>query len=289
MRTVVERCLDHAPLDGANATRVDGLSVYRRNARSDPGNAVYRPSLFLVLQGRKQACVGDDTFVYDRDHYLVTAVPLPVMSQILVASRTRPFLSLAVDFELEAVRELMAQAGDVLTPSASEPPQRGLAACDVTPEIRDIAARLVHLLDRPEDAPVLGPLYRRELLFHVLKGPRGGFLRAAAMGRGQQQAIAEVLTTIHADYTQAFAVAELAALAGMSESVFYEAFRSVTAATPMQYIKRLRLLEAHRQLSSGLNNVSGAAVDVGYNSLSQFTREFTRVFGANPSTYLPRQ
>lgn len=289
MQDLVDRCLAHGPLDGANATAVEGLSVYRRNARSEPGNAIYRPSLFLVIQGRKRAQVGEDTFVYDRDNYLVTSVPLPVVSEILVASRKRPFLSLAIDFELEAVRDLMSRAGDTLAPSAAEPPQRGLAACPVTHEIRDIVARLLRLLDRPEDAPVLGTLYRRELLFHVLKGPRGGFLRAAAMGRGQQQAIAEVLTTIHGDCTQTFAVGDLAALAGMSESVFYEAFRSVTAATPMQYIKRLRLLEAHRQLSLGLNNVSGAAYDVGYNSLSQFTREFTRVFGANPRTYLPRQ
>ena len=97
-----------------------------------------------------------------------------------------------------------------------------------------------------------------------------------------------MLATIHADCTKAFAVAELASVAGMSESVFYEAFKSVTAATPMQYVKRLRLQEAHRQLTLGLNNVSGAAFGVGYNSVSQFSREFTRVFGANPSTYLPR-
>jgi AraC-like DNA-binding protein len=158
----------------------------------------------------------------------------------------------------------------------------------VTEPIREVATRLLDLLDRPEDIGVLGPLYRRELLYHVLKGPRGGFLRAVAMGHGQQRAIAEVLTTIHADCSQTFTVADLATMAGMSESVFYEAFKSVTAATPLQYIKRLRLQEAHRQLTLGLNNVSGAAYEVGYNSLSQFSREFTRVFGANPSSYLPR-
>ena len=288
MRELAARCLAHGPDDGGNPTAIPGLSIYRRNATSEPGNAVYTRSIFLVAQGRKQARVGDDTFVYDPNHYLVTSVPLPVASQILVASPRRPFLSLAIDFELAAVREIMSRAGDILAPSAQEPPQRGLASCPVTAPIREIAGRLIDLLDRPEDIPVLAPLYRQELLYHVLKGPRGGFLRAVAMGHGQQRAIAEVLATIHADCTQTFTVAELAAVAGMSESVFYEAFKSVTASTPMQYIKHLRLQEAHRQLTLGLNNVSGAAYGVGYNSLSQFSREFTRVFGANPSAYLPR-
>ncbi|MEZ4380473.1 MAG: AraC family transcriptional regulator [Nannocystaceae bacterium] len=288
MREFAARCLAHAPRDGANPTAIPGLFVYRRDAASAPVNAVYERSLFLVAQGRKQARVGDDTFVYDPDHYLVTSVPLPVVTQIMAASAKRPFLSLSVKFDLEAVREIMSLAGDVLAPCATEPPQRGLASCPVTAEIRGITGRLLDLLERPEDVPVLGPLCTRELLYHVLKGPRGGFLRAVAMGRGQQRAIAEVLTTIHADCTQSFAVAELASVAGMSESVFYEAFKSVTAATPMQYVKRLRLQEAHRQLTLGLSNVSGAAFGVGYNSVSQFSREFTRVFGANPSAYLPR-
>lgn len=288
VRALAARCRAHAPQDGANPTAVEGVAVYRRSAVSAPASAVYAPSIFVVVQGRKQAQVGDETIVYDPDHYLVTSVPLPVVSRILVASPERPFLSLAIDFELDAVRALMSRAGDVLTPATAEPPQRGLAACPVTEAIRDVTGRLVDLLDRPDDAPVLGPLYRRELLYHALKGPRGGFLRAAAMGGGQQRAIAEVLTAIHADCAQSFTVAALATQAGMSESVFYEAFKSVTAATPMQYVKRLRLQEAHRQLTLGLNNVSGAAYEVGYNSLSQFSREFTRVFGANPSAYLRR-
>jgi AraC-like DNA-binding protein len=282
------RCLAHGPLDGANPTAIRGLSIYRQNALSERANAVYERIIFLVVQGRKQARVGGDTFVYDPDNYLVVSVPLPVVSQILVASVERPFLSLAIRFDLEAVREIMVQAGEGLAPSASGPPQRGLAACPVTDPIRDTTTRLLDLLDRPEDVPVLAPLYHRELLYHVLKGPRGGFLRAVAMGHGQQHAISEVLALIHADCTQTFTVSRLAAMAGMSESVFYEAFKSVTGATPMQYVKRLRLQEAHRQLTLGLNNVSGAAYGVGYNSLSQFSREFTRVFGTNPSTYLSR-
>lgn len=288
MRELAERCMVHGPEDGANPTPVPGLSIYRKNQRTAPSHAVYGRSIFLVAQGRKRSRVGDDAFVYDPDHYLVTSVPLPVVGEILEASPERPFLSLAIDVELGAVREIMTRAGDVLAPRTTEPPQRGLASCPVTPAIHDVAKRLVGLLDQPDDAAVLGPLFCRELLYHVLKGPRGGFLRAVAMGHGQQRAIADVLALVHADCTQPFSVGELATVAGMSESVFYEAFRSVTASTPLQYIKQLRLQEAHRQLTLGLNNVSGTAYDVGYSSLSQFSREFTRVFGSNPSSYLPR-
>jgi AraC-like DNA-binding protein len=279
--------LRHAPADGANPTAIPGLAVYRRDHTFEHGNAVYSRCIFLVIQGRKQARVGDDVFTYDPDHYLVTCVPLPVVSKILDASPQRPFLSLALSFDLDAVREIMVQAGDRLAPHAAEPPQRGLAACPVTPAVRGITTRLLDLLDQPDDIPYLAPLYRNELLYHALKGPQGGFLRAAAMGDGQQRAISEVLATVHADCTRTFTVPELAAQAGMSESVFYEAFKAVTAATPMQYVKRLRLQEAHRQLSLGLTNVSGAAYGVGYNSLSQFSREFTRVFGTNPSALRP--
>jgi AraC-like DNA-binding protein len=283
---LVARCLAHGPDEGANATIVDGVFVYRRSGASTPESAVYEPSLFLVVQGSKQAQVGDEVFTYDRENYLVTSVPLPVVSRIIEASAERPFLSLAVDFELEEVREVVRLAG--LGDAAAEPLQRGLASCPVTAPIRDLMGRLVELLDHPADAAVLGPLYRRELLYRVLSGPRGGFLRAAATGLGHQRAIADVLEAIHADCTRAFTASELAALAGMSESVFYVAFEAVTAATPLQYVKRLRLQEAHRRLTLGLSNVSGAAYGVGYNSLSQFSREFTRVFGANPSAYVPR-
>ena len=288
MRGLATRCLDLGPCEGSNPTAIDGLSVYRRNSPSEPEHVVYGRSIFLVCQGRKRARVGDDHFVYDPDHYLVTSVPMPVLSELLVASPQRPFLSLALDVDLEEVRAIMARAGDVLTPSAAQPPERGLAACPVTPVVCELAGRLLDLLEHPEDIPVLAPLYRRELLYQVLKGPRGGFLRAVAMGHGQQHAIGEVLSSIHADCSRPFAVSELAAMAGMSESVFYEAFKSVTAETPLQYIKRLRLHEAHRRLTLGLDNVSGVAHGVGYNSLSQFSREFTRVFGTNPSACLPR-
>lgn len=285
----VARCLTHAPVEGANETSIPNLWVYRRDAPSEVECAVYGRAVILVLQGRKQARVGDDRFVYDPDHYLVTSVPLPVGSEILHASPERPFLSLALDFDLASVRELLALAGDTFAPGAPEPLQRGLAACPVTAPLRNLTLRLLDLLDHPEDVAVLAPLYRSELLYHVLRGPRGGLLRAVAMGHGQQRAIADVLATIHADCTRTFTVPELAAMAAMSESVFYEAFRSVTAATPLQYIKRLRLQEAHRRLSRGLTNVSGAAHGVGYQSLSQFSREFSRLFGTPPSACAARQ
>lgn len=279
-------CLAHAPVDGANQTAVPDLWVYRRD-RPATENTVYGCGIILVAQGRKQARMGEEVFVYDRDHYLVTAVPLPVVSEILIASPERPFLSLFVSFGLEDVREIVARAGSALPPIAPAPPQRGLAACPMTGAVMAVAHRLLGLLEQPEDIAVLAPMLRCELLYYVLKGPQGGLLRALAMGHSQQRAVADVLTAIHADCSRTFTVAELAAMAAMSESVFFEAFKAVTATTPLQYIKRLRLQEAHRLITWGATNVSGAAQRVGYNSLPQFSREFTRLFGANPSELLP--
>jgi AraC-like DNA-binding protein len=159
----------------------------------------------------------------------------------------------------------------------------------LTPDLRAVAHRIVRLLDEPDDIPVLAPLLQRELLYHVLRGPQGAFVRALAVGSARHRSIDGVLRALHADCSQPVAVAELARRAGMSETTFYEAFRTVTGASPLQYVKRLRLLEAHRRLAHGLENVSGAAASVGYTSLSQFSREFTRMFGESPSRVARRE
>ena len=288
MSELVARCLDHGPREGPNPTAIGGLEIFRCDAPTPPAEAVYQPSVFLVAQGRKETTVGNDLFTYDPSRYLVTSVPLPVRSEIVRASREAPFLSVAIRVELEVVRELVGQAGDSSDRAFDEPLERGLASCPVTEEIRDVSIRLVRLLDAAEDIPVLGPLYLRELLHHVLRGPRGNFLRAVAMGRGRQGAIADILAAVHADCARTFTVPDLAASAAMSESVFYEAFRDVTGASPIQYIKNLRLQEARRRLTLGVANVSGAARDVGYRSLSQFSRDFKRLFGVRPSSVLRR-
>jgi AraC-like DNA-binding protein len=284
--TLAELCSRWAPNDGANPTALPGVAVYRRDFGTGPEHGIYTRRLFIVAQGRKSAMVGDDIFVYDPENYLVISVPLPVVSEIMDASSEVPFLSVAIEFSIESVRDVLLRGAKLL--QSLEPPklQRGLAVSNVEPRMKLATLRLLSLLDAPEDIEVLAEPCIQEILYYVLKGPQGGFLRAMAMGDGHQRLIADVLMQIHDDCTQDFNVPELAAQARMSETVFYEAFRSVTASTPIQYIKRLRLLQAHRQLVMDGMNVSEAAFSVGYNSTSQFSREFKRVFGASPSHYV---
>lgn len=284
--SLADLCGRYATEDGVSHTPIDGMSIYRRDRVIEKGHTIYTRRLFLVAQGRKRAMIGDEIFAYDPEHYLAISVPLPVMSQILEATPERPFLSIALDIPIEMIREVALQGREHFATKAAPEPQRGLAVSRLTPRMKDATRRLLTLLETPEDIPVLAEMYIKELLYHVLKGPQGGFLLSLAMGGSHQKAIADVLTLLHDDCTQDINVRALASSVGMSETVFYEAFRAVTASSPVQYVKRLRLLEAHRQMTVCFKNVSEAAYSVGYNSTSQFSREFKRVFGVSPSSYV---
>lgn len=273
-------CRDVATEAGAFQTPVEDVVLFRRDAPSLVGNTLYKPAVFVVLQGAKQATIGPDVLIYDEDHYLVISVPSPVVSEITRASSSAPFLSLKFELDIELLRALLVQV-EHQTDETS--PQRGLVCSPMTDALKDATRRLIRLFWAPEDAQVLGALYKREILYHILKGPQGDFLRSLVLGQGKQYEISTVLMALHKDCAQSFTVAQLAATVNMSESVFYEAFKAVTASSPMQYVKRLRLLEAHRKLSLGLANVSEVAYEVGYNSTSQFSREFKRFYGHTPS------
>lgn len=276
-------CRRHAPEPGLNPTAIDGVAIFRVDHPQPPTNAVYGRGIFLVASGRKRTTVGHASFEYDPDHYLVTSVPLPVVSEIREASPGHPFLALTVALDVDEARELLLTAPALREGAPAGPPERGLAAAVVPPRLRDAALRLTALLDEPLDIPALAPLVRREVLYHVLRGPQGAFVRSLALGAPRHRSIDQALRAIHQDYARPVGVPDLARRAGMSETTFFEVFRTVTGATPLQYVKRLRLLEAHRRIAHGLDTVSGAAVSVGYASHSQFSREFTRMFGVNPS------
>lgn len=282
METLAALAARHAPAEGANFTALPEVALYRRSLPSKKGPAVYTRSVFLVAQGRKQAQVGEQIFTYDPSHYLVTAVPLPVASQVLEASPEQPFLSVRLEPSMELIRELLSAGQERFAALPPGQPQRGLAASAVSPPLLGALRRLLELLDSP-DLDVLGPLVLREITYRVLIGPQGGFLRALALGHGREAAISAVLLRLHGDCASDWQVPDLAAEAGMSETVFYEAFRAVTGSSPLQYIKRLRLLTARHQLRVRPEPVSQVAYRVGYRSPSQFSREFKRLFGVPPS------
>lgn len=281
--TLAARCRRHAPALGLNPTAIEGVGIYRVDLPQPPTNAMYGRGIFVVASGRKRTVAGGEAFEYDPDNYLVTSVPLPVVSEILEASPARPFLALTLALDVDEARELILTTAGRHDAPPPGPPERGLAAAALPQRMRNAAVRLAALLDEPADIPALAPLIRREILYYVLQGPQGAFVRALALGAARHRSMDEVLRDIHLDCARPVVVPDLARRAGMSETTFFEAFRTVTGATPLQYVKRLRLLEAHRRIAHGLDSVSGAAASVGYHSPSQFSREFTRLFGVNPS------
>jgi len=261
-------------------TDVPGLLLSRRTAPTTSTSVTYEPSVAVVAQGRKRADLGRATFVFDETHYLLTSIDLPIVSQVLEASPERPFLCLMLKLEMPIVRELVAlEEVHVPGPPADSP---AMIAGEVTVELLDACCRLVGLLEAPKDIPFLSGLLQREIIYRLLRGPEGGRLRAIATLGDQSHRTAKVIAWLKSNFTRPVRVEDLAEIAGMGLTAFHHHFRSLTAMSPLQYQKQLRLHAARtRMLMDGLDAAS-AAFEVGYESPSQFNREYSRFFGQPP-------
>jgi AraC-like DNA-binding protein len=277
---LVARVAHYARMDGIHETHIAGLAAMRATAPSQPIPTVYEPSLCFVVQGRKQARLRDEAFVYHPLHYLAVSVTLPVIAQIIEASLERPYLCLRIAIDRKMIGELLLQLGPTLVQrSASE---RGLYVARSDGPMLDALVRLVRLLDRPREAQVLAPLVLREIHYRALVGELGARLRELCVIDSQMQRIARTIDVLRARFSEAFSVEDLAAMAHMSPSSFHHRFKEVTSMSPMQFQKQLRLHEARRlMLTDGLD-AAAAAHCVGYESASQFSREYRRLFGAPP-------
>jgi AraC-like DNA-binding protein len=277
---LVRRVSRAAPSDGAHETPVAGLATMRASAPSQPLSSVYEPSLCIVVQGRKQARLGDEIYRYDPLNYLVVSVTLPMTGQITEASSDRPYLSLRININRNLIGELLMQAGPVLRQGAG--PDRGLYVAKADAALLDAVVRLVRLLDQPQDALVLAPLITREVHYRALSGELGDQLREVCIVDSQIQRIARAIDALRTRFAESFSIDDLASIAHMSASSFHHRFKQVTAMSPVQFQKQLRLHEARRlMLTEGLE-ASSAAHRVGYDSPSQFSREYRRQFGAPP-------
>jgi AraC-like DNA-binding protein len=261
-------------------TDVAGLMLVRRIAPTAPISATYEPSLAVVAQGRKQANLGGTTFIFDQSRYLLTSLDLPVTCNVIEASEDAPYLCFVLKLEMSVVRELL---GREEIPAPEVPSNRpAMATGETTAELLDACCRLVDLLNAPRDIPFLGGLIQREIIYRVLRGPEGARLRAIATLGDQSHRAAKAAAWIKANYAKPLRVEELAELAGMGISTLHHHFRALTAMSPLQYQKQLRLQAAReRMLVDGLDAAS-AAFEVGYESASQFNREYSRLFGQPP-------
>jgi AraC-like DNA-binding protein len=262
------------------ATDVPGLTLYRKTSRTAPCSMTYETSLTVIAQGRKQVELGRTTYVYDASRFLLTSVDLPVVSRVVDASEQVPLLAMSLKLEMPMVRELLSREEIHVPEAAQDSP--GITTGKTTAEFLSACCRLVDLVNSPRDIPFLSGLIQREIIYRILGSAEGARLRAIATLGDQSHRTAKAIAWIRAHYAKSLSVEDLADIAGMGVSTLHHHFRVLTAMSPLQYQKKLRLQTARgRMLVDGLDAAS-AAFEVGYESASQFNREYSRFFGQPP-------
>jgi AraC-like DNA-binding protein len=265
--------------EGIHQTLVDGVRVARHSKSLRRTPVVYQPLIAVVGQGRKRSYLGDEVYVYDPFSYLVLSVPLPVECE-WDASPEEPVLVIAINIEPNMLGEIVLEMDEPLPPVGPTP--RGISTNAMSEELSGAVIRLLECLKCPLDSRMLGRQMVREIVYRVLRGEQGGSLRALASREEHFTRIARVLKDIHTECAKPFTVEGLAKRAGMSVAAFHHNFKLVAASSPLQYLKRIRLDRARRLMALDGYNASTAARAVGYESPSQFCREFKRLFGMTP-------
>ena len=246
---------------------------------------VYNPVICLILQGRKEMKVGERFVALDEGHMLLVSHDLPVASRITQASAERPYRALIFSLDLGILRSLYEQVGDA---ASNGDHARSLSASPADPAWTEPMVRYLELMDAPLDARVLGPMILKEIHYRLLLSPIGGMLRSLLSVDSHASRVARSIQWIRAKFREPLVVGELAQVAGMSQSSFHHHFRSVTGTTPLQYQKDLRMIEARTLLERGVPSVSFAGYEVGYESPTQFSRDYSRKFGCSPKHHLAR-
>jgi AraC-like DNA-binding protein len=265
------------------ATAIDGVRICKADHTAAPESSMSGTVLAVVAQGRKRLAQGDRFYDYGAGQYLVASVDVPVTAHIIDAASGRPALGFGMTLEPAAVAELMLQAGPGDLPRSVGVARPGIAVSDAPEELLDAIVRLLRLLDWPRDRRTLAPLVKREILWRLITGEQAEAVRQLGLADSSLTHIRRAAQWIRENYARPFRVEEVAQLSGMSVSAFHKNFQAVTAMTPIQFQKHIRLQAARLLLANSPNDVTGVGHRVGYDSPSQFSREYRRLFGAPPS------
>jgi AraC-like DNA-binding protein len=261
-------------------TTVPGLTLYRQTAPTEPATGTYEPSVALVIQGKKQVTLDTIDFIQSAARFLLTSVDLPVTSQVIEASTQVPYLCLRLKLDVLVVREVLGSEIDL--PAWENGGGAGMTTAETTIELLDAFNRLVSLHHAPQDIGFMSSLIQREVTYRILQTPEGRRLRAIATLGDASQRTAKAIEWIKENYASPLRIDELAQIASMGVSTLHHQFRALTSMSPLQYQKRLRLNEARRRMLMDGLDASSVAFSVGYESVSQFNREYSRLFGQPP-------
>ncbi len=277
------------PADGAYPAPIDGLIMHRLSAPSPPAHGVQRPTFCLAVQGIKSAVLGEDVYLHDPSRYLLVSADLPLTAQIVEATPQTPYLGFCLDLDLSQIGAMLMEMDGPL-PSAADSisPVPGLSLSRTDAPLLDAVLRLLSLLDTPADIPMLAPLARREIFYRLLTGEQGARLRQLSVSNSLTQRVSRAIHWLQQHYAEPLRIDTLAGEVCMSVSGLHHHFKAVTALSPLQYQKHLRLQEARRLLLGGSLDAATAGYRVGYQSPSQFSREYRRLFGAPPRQDLAR-
>jgi AraC-like DNA-binding protein len=267
--------------DRSMLTPIPNLRFFRRDSPTPPDYCMLEPNISFVVQGTKRALLVEETYTYDINRFLITSLDLPAMMHIVEASPEKPYLGMMLKLDLRVLSEVMLQSG--ITPPTVPPSESGMFLGETTPTLLESFARLVGLLKEPASIPVLAPLIEREIYYRLLTSDQCTRLWQIAAVGSQSHRIARAIDWLRSHFKEPLRVESLAAQVQMSSSTFHQHFRNLTSMSPLQYQKWLRLNEARKLMLSDDFEVSTAAFQVGYESPSQFSREYSRFFGMAPS------
>jgi AraC-like DNA-binding protein len=262
------------------ATAIPRLTLHQRTAPTAACHILYEPSVIVIAQGSKEVQIGKDIQTYDASRYLLISVDLPTVTRVTEASETAPCLAVSMKLDISIIREFLSR--DEFHTANALPTNPAMAVAPVTTEFLDAWCRLLALLSNPEDIPSLSGLIEREIMYRILRGPEGARLRAIATLGDQSHRTAKAISWVKANYGRPLRVKELADIAGMAVTTLHHHFRAITAMSPLQYQKQIRLQEARARMLADDVDAASVAFAVGYESASQFNREYSRLFGQPP-------
>ncbi len=262
-------------------TEIPGLKLSRWTTPTQPTSYSHNPSICLIAQGKKRVLVGEDSYTYDANHFLISSVNLPITANIVEATEEAPYLGLIMELDLQEISQLIVDSE--LSFNTSKEAQKGIAVGELSASLQDAFIRLMALLDEPENIKILAPVIKREIFYRLLMTEQGARLNQIVTTGSHSHQIAKAIDWLKHNFVKPLSVGDLAAYSGMSKSAFYTHFRSMTSMTPLQFQKKLRLSEARRLMLTENLDAMATTFKVGYESPSQFSREYSRLFGAPPS------